>query len=159
MPLSHLLKEANVRSVLKFTDATYLTTWAWQGDLQKYLWKYNPDLVIVTLGANELAIAEPGQRARTVKKIVETIGDRPCVWVAIPLWNAKHNGLMKVIEQSSAPCLFFDTNTLMDAENMPRISDGIHPTAQAREDWAQFFWEWLKRHRKPAEGRPWQLAQ
>lgn len=159
IPLGNSLKEANVRSVLKFTDATYLTTWAWGGDLQKYLWKYNPDLVIVTLGANELEITEPEQRARTVKKIVETIGDRPCVWVAIPLWNATHNGLMDVIEQNAEPCVFFDTNELMDAQNMPRISDGIHPTAEAREEWARFFLEWLKRHRQPTAERPWQLEQ
>src|SRR5690606_17807422 len=55
-PLGTLLEEAGVRSVLKHTDSSYLTDWAWDGNLQKYLWKYNPDLVLVTLGANELEI-------------------------------------------------------------------------------------------------------
>lgn len=157
LPLAKLLKEKGLRSVLKFTDASYLTTWAWEDDLQTYMWKYNPDLVIVTLGANELGIADPERRSKTIEKIIDTIGDRPCVWVAIPLWDAKHNGLMDVVEDNVGPCVFFDTNELLDVENMPRISDGVHPTTQAREDWARFFLDWLRKHRDPAPDRPWQL--
>lgn len=156
LPLSKDLEAAGVRSILKHTDSSYLTTWAWERDLQDYLWKFNPDLVIVTLGANELAIAEPEQRERTVKKIVSTIGDRPCVWVAIPLWNGKQNGLMDVIERSVSPCIFMDTNELLDVAKMPRISDGIHPTSEARDAWADFVFDWLKDHRVGGE-KPWAI--
>ncbi len=156
LPLSKDLEAAGVRSILKHTDSSYLTTWAWDKNLQDYLWKYNPDLVIVTLGANELAIAEPEQRERTVKKIVATIGERPCVWVAIPLWNGKQNGLMDVIERSVSPCVFMDTNQLIDVANMPRISDGIHPTSEARVEWAEFVFHWLKDHRVGGE-KPWMI--
>ncbi len=156
LPLSKDLEAAGVRSILKHTDSSYLTTWAWEKNLQDYLWKYNPDLVIVTLGANELAIAEPEQRERTVKKIVSTIGERPCVWVAIPLWNGKQNGLMDVIERSVSPCVFMDTNQLIDVAKMPRISDGIHPTSEARVAWADFVFHWLKDHRVGGE-KPWTI--
>lgn len=156
-PLGIIFEEAGIRSVLKHTDSSYLTDWAWDGKLQEYIWKYNPDLIMVTLGANELEIVNPELRERTVKKIISTIGERPCVWVAIPLWEGPKNGLLDVIEQHASPCIYMDTNQLIDVAKMPRISDGIHPTTQAREDWATFVAGWLRKHRAPREGRPWNL--
>lgn len=158
IPLGALLEKAGVKSVLKHTDASYLTDWAWNGELEKFIWKYNPDLLIITLGANELAIAEPSQRIKTIRKITSLIGDRPCLWVAIPLWQGRHNGLMDVIRENSAPCVYWDSNRLIDVEHMPRISDGIHPTTEARNAWAQVVFDWLEVHRKPEPSRPWVLA-
>lgn len=159
LPLGELFEAAGLRSVLKHTDSSYLTDWAWDGSLQKYLWKYNPDLVIVTLGANELEIAQPEQREKTVKKIISTIGDRPCVWIAIPLWDGPKNGLLEVIREHSKPCVFMDTNALFDPATMPRIHDGIHPTTSARKKWASDVLEWLKTHRNPTPGKPWTLEE
>jgi hypothetical protein len=156
-PLGELFEAAGMRSVLKHTDSSYLTDWAWDGNLQKYVWKYNPDLVMVTLGANELEIVKPELREKTVKKIVETIGDKPCVWVAIPLWDGPKNGLLDVIKQSSAPCVYMDTNTLFDTSKMARISDGIHPTTEARAVWAKDVFDWLLAHRMPLPERIWNI--
>lgn len=157
IPLGRLLEERGVRSVLKHKDSSYLTDWAWDEELQKHIWRYNPDLIVVTLGANELGIAEPEQRERTVRKIVSIIADRPCLWVAIPLWNGRQNGLMEIIEKSSSPCIFYDTNRLIDVEHMPRIHDGIHPTTAAREAWAEAVLHWLEEHRVPDAEKTWQL--
>lgn len=157
IPLGELFESKGVRSVLKHTDSSYLTDWAWDGNLQKYIWKYNPDLVMVTLGANELEIVKPELREKTVKKIVETIGGRPCVWVAIPLWDGPKNGLLDVIKKNSAPCVYMDTNALFDTTKMPRISDGIHPTTEARKTWAVDVLGWLRSHRKPTPEMPWNI--
>ena len=158
IPLGKLLEEAGVKSILKHKDSSYLTTWAWEPDLEQEIWRYNPDLVVVTLGANELGIADPGQREKTVKKIVSTIGQRPCLWVAIPLWSERHNGLLEVIEKSAAPCVFYDTNREMDTAHMARIHDGIHPTNDARRQWAEAVFGYLMAHRQPRAGAPWWLA-
>lgn len=157
LPLGKLLKAEGVSSTLKHTDASYLTDWAWDGSLQKYIWRYNPDLIIVTLGANELEITDPEARAKTIRKLVSVIGDRPCVWVGIPLWAGPKNGLLDVIAKNAAPCIYLDTNHLMDVAAMPRIRDGIHPTEAAREDWAKVVLDWLRRHQKDEAGRPWSL--
>jgi hypothetical protein len=157
IPLGELFAAAGMRSVLKHTDSSYLTDWAWDGNLQKFVWKYNPDLVIVTLGANELEIADPELREKTVRKIVESIGGRPCVWVAIPLWDGPKNGLLDVIRKNSAPCTYLDTNTLIDTTQMARISDGIHPTTEARRAWAAEVLAWLRAHRRPIPERPWNI--
>lgn len=158
IPLGKLLEEAGVKSILKHKDSSYLTTWAWEPDLEQEIWRYNPDLVVVTLGANELGIADPGQREKTVKKIVATIGQRPCLWVAIPLWSERHNGLLEVIEKSAAPCVFYDTNREMDTAHMARIHDGIHPTNDARRQWAEAVFGYLMAHRQPRAGAPWWLV-
>ena len=156
-PLGKMFEERDVKSVLKHTDSSYLTDWAWDKKLQKYLWKYNPDFVIVTLGANELGIADPQRREKTIKKIVATIGDKPCLWVAIPLWNGPQNGLLEVIRKSSSPCTYMDTNEIFDVEAMSRIKDGIHPTTKARAEWAEFVLAWLEKHRKTDGEKPWSL--
>lgn len=158
IPLGELLEGAGVRSILKHKDSSYLTTWAWEPELARELWHYNPDLVVITLGANELGIADPAQREKTVRKIVSTIGERPCLWVAIPLWSERHNGLLQVIEDSSAPCVFYDTNEELDTLKMERIHDGIHPTNAARREWAEAVFEYILAHRQPREGAPWWLV-
>lgn len=156
-PLGELMEAAGMRSVLKHTDASYLTDWAWDGNLQKYIWKYNPDLVLVTLGANELEIENPELREKTVRKIVEIIGDKPCVWVAIPLWDGPKNGLLDVIKKNSQPCHYMDTNALFEPTKMARIRDGIHPTTEARKTWAEGVFSWLREQRRPTPGRPWNI--
>lgn len=158
LALSRLLEDRGVHSILKHTDSSYLTDWAWDGQLQKYLWKYNPDLVIVTLGANELGIADPQRRIRTIQKITSTIGTRPCLWVGIPLWDGAQNGLMDVIESHASPCFYWDSNELLDLAAMPRISDGIHPTSSAREHWARAVVRWLELHVESQGERPWSLS-
>jgi len=156
LPLNRRLKEQGLRSILEYETASYIPGWSAGDKLQKLLWKYNPDLVLVTLGANELEIAEPEQRIRNIRRIVESFGDRPCVWIATPLWAGAKNGLMDIIRQNVAPCRYMDTNALI--ESMPRVSDGIHPTLAAREAWADVVVEWLRSERRPTAERPWALA-
>jgi lysophospholipase L1-like esterase len=157
LPLNKRLRDAGVRGVLQFETASYIPGWASGDKLKGYLNRYNPDLVLVTLGANELEIVNPEQRIRNIRKLVATIGARPCVWIATPLWAGAKNGLMEIIRQNAAPCLYLDTNALIS--DMPRVSDGIHPTLPAREDWADVVVQWLQAHRKPTGERPWTLAE
>ena len=153
--LNKRLKEAGVRGVLRYRTASYIVEWAHQDDLETYLSQYQPDLVLVSLGANELEIAEPERRIPAIKKIVAKIGDRPCVWVGVPLWSDKHNGLMDIVRDNAAPCRFMDSAALFP--DMPRGHDNIHPTMQAREDWAGKVMTWLARQRRPNEARAWAL--
>lgn len=156
IPLNKRLEEAGVRGVLKYRTASYIVEWAHQPDLETYVQQYQPDLVLVTLGANELEIAEPEQRIPAIRKIVSVIGDRPCVWVGVPLWSDQHNGLMEVVRDNVAPCRFMDSAALFP--DMPRAHDKIHPTMQAREDWAVRVVEWLAHQRRPTDASAWTLA-
>lgn len=157
IPLNKHLKEAGVRGVLKYRTASYIVDWAHQPALATYLSQYHPDLVLITLGANELEMQEPERRIPAIRKIVDKVGDRPCVWVGVPLWSDQHNGLMDIVRDNAAPCRFMDSAALFP--DMPRAHDRIHPTMQAREDWAVRVLSWLARQRRPTEKQAWELAR
>ena len=153
--LNREFKEAGVRGILKYETATYIPTWAWGKDLEKYLSKYHPDLVLITLGANELEIADPAQRAPTIRHLVERLAGRPCVWVAPPLWHGARPALLDVIRESCAPCAYLDSGELVP--ELPRAKDGIHPAMAARKAWAKAVITWLGKHRKGRDPQPWSL--
>jgi lysophospholipase L1-like esterase len=122
---------------------------------------HNPDLVIITLGGNELKIRDPSSRAEAIRRLVGFVGDRPCVWVAPSLWRrpdrelVSETGLLQVIRDNAKPCRYFDTNAIVP--DLERTGDRVHPSIPARRVWARAFVAWLERERDPSGSRPWQL--
>jgi hypothetical protein len=112
---------------------------------------------LITLGANELDVPEPSQRARQVRRLVEQLGGVPCVWIAPPLWPAARHkvALLTAIRESCAPCRYLDSTAVVG--ELPRLRDGIHPNIPARDRWAKAVLEWLARERDTAGPRPWDL--
>lgn len=155
--LNRELEAAGVRGILKYETATYIPTWAWGKDLERYLSKYHPDLVLITLGANELEIPDPASRAPTIRHLVERLAGRPCVWVAPPLWHGARPALLDVIRASCAPCAYLDSTALVP--ELPRARDGIHPAMAARKAWATAVIGWLAEHRRMANGQAWHIAE
>jgi len=152
--LGKKLRAAGVRTSLEYKTASYVPTWAFGPELTKLIDSYNPDLVLVTLGANELEIPDPPQRVGAVKRLVKKIGDRPCVWILPPLWKPD-TGLMQVIKDNSAPCKVLDSSALV--KDLPRGPDKIHPNAEGREAWAEAVFQWLKKSRAPSGPKPWSM--
>lgn len=154
--LNKALKAQGVHGVLHFKTASFIPTWAWSKELPLYLAQTNPDLVLITLGTNEVQIQDPSIRAKTIQKLVQSLGDRPCVWILPPLWEAGDTGLLPVIRDNAAPCRIMDSNQVYPG--MKRLSDHIHPTIPARAEWAKRVVEWLQRERRPTPEKPWALA-
>lgn len=152
--LNDELKQHNVKGILRFKTASYIPGWAGGQELPLHLSQMKPDLVLITLGTNEVKMPDPTQRAPLVKKIVKLIGDRPCVWIAPPIWT-EERGLYQVIRDNVAPCRYMDTEVVYPG--MPRLGDKIHPTINARKEWAKRVVAWLAKERKPAAGKPWAL--
>jgi lysophospholipase L1-like esterase len=155
--LNRELKARGVRGVLKYQTSTYIPTWASSKDLDGYLLRFQPDLVLITLGANELLIPDPTQRIPTIQRLIRRLGGRPCVWVAPPLWHGARPALIETLRTSVAPCLFLDSTALVP--NLERMRDHIHPSMNARKVWASAVIGWLAEHRNPAGDRPWDLTQ
>jgi lysophospholipase L1-like esterase len=155
--LDKALKSRGIKGILRYTTSSYIPTWAWDKNLDQYLSDFKPDLVLITLGGNELEIDNPGQRADNIRRLVQRLGDRPCVWIAPPLWKEQHNNLLEVIQQNLGTCRYMDTNVLI--RTMPRAGDNIHPHMKARKDWAEIVLRWLSHERDPSGTRPWQLKQ
>jgi lysophospholipase L1-like esterase len=156
LALNRRLREASVETRFHFQTSSYIPGWAYGKALPRYIQSYKPDLVLVTLGANEIDLLKPEQRATAVARLVSKIGDRPCVWIAPPLWKPRSAGLVEVIRDHSGPCQFFDTNAYVP--NLERVGDKIHPTPEASERWAAVLLEWLARRRRPTPERPWALS-
>lgn len=154
VPLGKRLKAAGLRSVLKFKTSSYIPTWAYGEELSRYVSNYNPDLVLVTLGANEFEIPDPNQRVTAIRRLIGKIGQRPCIWISPPRWKAD-TGLLEVIRANAAPCRFLDSDTLV--RELPRARDQIHPSEEGREIWADAVFTWLGRAREPAAEKPWAL--
>jgi hypothetical protein len=154
--LNKVLEQAGVRSLLRFETSTYIPTWAHDKKLPEYLTQYKPDLVLVSLGANELQNPEPEKRIPLIRRIVDRLGNRNCAWVAPVLWEGANPKLLEVIRANVAPCVYLDANAFI--RHMPRARDKIHPSMDARPDWAKVITRWLAYHRKPTNENPWALA-
>lgn len=148
------LKQHKVKGHLRFKTASYIPGWAGGLELPLHLSQLKPDLVLITLGTNEVKMPDPTQRAPMLKKIVKAIGDRPCVWIAPPVWT-QEKGLYQVIRDNIAPCRYMDTEVVYP--DMPRLGDKIHPTIGARQEWAKRVVAWLAKERRPTPDKPWAL--
>jgi hypothetical protein len=150
------LAKWGVKGYLEAKEATYIPQWAgFKMNLSSHLAQRKPDLVVVTLGGNETRMPDPTERVEAVKRLVKKIGDRPCIWIAAPLWEGlKHTGILDVIRNNAAPCRYVDTNAMIpDLERY----DGIHPTIPERTRWARFMIRWLMHNRDPKGAMPWSL--
>lgn len=155
LDLNRELKAAGVRSILKYQTSSYIPNWASGKEIELHLANYHPDLVLITLGANELQIPDPQERVRTIRRLVSRIGQRPCVWIGPPLWPDARPALLEVIRKECAPCLYLDSTAHLP--NLARARDGIHPSGPARSEWASFVVRWLAEHRDPNGAQPWSL--
>jgi lysophospholipase L1-like esterase len=107
--------------------------------IPKLLKKIDPDLVVITLGANDVWLNEPDQIREGAEKIARMVteGGRACWWIGPPIWKAYFKGIVELLRDHVAPCIFFDSSGI----EMPRRSDGIHPTDKGGEVWADAFWK------------------
>lgn len=114
-----------------------------QGDyLPKLLARTNPDVVILTLGANDVFMPHPEYLIPHIEGAVKKLKGKECYWVAPPLWKPD-TGVVKTISEHAAPCRFYDVLGDHPDLKIPRRNDGIHPTDEGGELWAAAFWEFL----------------
>ncbi len=156
VPLGERLRAKGLRSVLKFQTSSYVPTWASGPELESYVSRYSPDLILITLGANEFELSAPDTRAGSVRRLVKHLGGRPCVWITPPRWKPD-TGILAVIQANSQPCRFLDSDTVV--RDLARKPDKIHPSDAAREVWADAVLSWLARERKTNGARPWEMKE
>lgn len=104
--------------------------------LKDLLRTHDPDIVVITLGANDALVPHPEVFAQSVEKIVKRVGDRECWWIGPPMWR-EDSGIVRVIQENSGKCRFFDSSKL----ELERTADGIHPTDRGGAKWADAFWD------------------
>ena len=102
--------------------------------------KHHPDIVIITLGTNDVFVPYPASMAGNVQNIVKRVGPRECYWMGPPTWKPD-TGIVQVLKDNVAPCKFFDSSNL----KLQRGGDGIHPTDRGGAEWATSFWTFFRR--------------
>jgi hypothetical protein len=148
------LRATGAAYVVYATTATYTTTWAADPELDEWLAK-RPSLVLVTLGANEVDMPSPEEHAGAIEHLARKIAGAHagCVWITPPLWK-RDSGILQVIHDHSAPCLYFDSDAVLGGLTPDeRKKDGIHPNEKGGARWADAFWQWLGEHRDPLQPR------
>ncbi len=148
--LRPLFEATGTGYVVDATTATYTTTWASDAHLDDWLAR-RPSLVLVTLGANEVDMPLPEEHAGAVESLVHKLAraSTSCVWITPPMWK-RDTGILQVIHDHAAPCLFFDSDAVMGGlTEAERQHDRIHPNERGGARWTAAFWEWLQEHRDP----------
>jgi acyl-CoA thioesterase-1 len=119
--------------------------------LKSLIEKHRPDIVIITLGTNDVFVPYPASMVGNVQNIVKRVGSRECYWMGPPTWKPD-TGIVQVLKDNVAPCKFFDGAGL----KLQRGGDGIHPTDRGGADWATSFWTYFRG--TPAAPSPASLA-
>ena len=105
--------------------------WAKSDTLDYFLQKYQPTLVIMGVGLNEVFAGDVESRKKHISAInvkIEAAGAK-AFWLGPAAW-AKDRGIIRAMKEVNDP-LFFDATTL----SLKRSSDGRHPTLDAYKFW------------------------
>ena len=133
--LKRLVEDRGGKLVADAWTSSTTAAWASGDRLATLLAGSKPDVVLVSIGANEVFLPAPEARAQYVRAIVQRLGGRPCVWISTPLWKGE-TGITAVSRANAAPCTFFDSSALP----IERNPDKIHPSPKGGAQWADAVW-------------------
>jgi lysophospholipase L1-like esterase len=111
--------------------------------LPKLIARHDPDLVLLTMGANDVGGNVTDYLGKKIDKIVAMTQKghaRDCVWIGPPKWRVNGKPVLEMIKAHVAPCVLFDST---DVE-MQRKPDKVHPDEKGGDQWAVAFWHWFR---------------
>lgn len=143
-------KGAGATFIRDWQVSVSVATFDHEKKLQELLAKHHPDLVILTLGANDVFVPFPSSLAANVQSVArKASAGRTCYWMTPPVWK-KDTGIVEVIKKNAAPCKVFDSSNMKIA----RGGDGIHPTDAGGATWADGFWAFYQGTGPATPGAP-----
>jgi lysophospholipase L1-like esterase len=107
--------------------------------LEELVREKKPDVVLISLGINNLTVPHPDEYERDVRSIVRQAGKSPCWWVGPLALDRPEKGLNAMLARTTAPCRFASSYDL----RIERQPDGIHPTQRGAHRWADVIWTTL----------------
>ncbi len=110
--------------------------WAKTDTLQYFINKFKPTYIMVCLGGNELFVRDIDEREKNVKKILQTIGDIPYVWIGTPNWK-KDTGIGEIHRRLNGMDRYYESDKLFERNKatLKRGKDGAHPTFSSAKIW------------------------
>lgn len=140
-------KAEGARFISDYQTSVSIMTFDHSPRLRNLLAQHKPDIVILTLGANDVFVPFPQALTANVEAIAKRIAPRECYWMGPPTWKPD-TGIVAIVRDHSAPCRFFDSSSL----HLQRAGDGIHPTDKGGAEWADKFWRFFKAPAGPSLG-------
>jgi lysophospholipase L1-like esterase len=113
-----------------------ISSFAQQPRFKQALARHSPDIVIITLGANDVFVPHPETFQSHIESIVKKASAHECLWISPATWK-KDSGIVDMIKEHAAPCKFHDSRDM----DIPRAGDRIHPTDKGGAIWADKVWE------------------
>ena len=127
----------NLINVIWYSSTTEI--WGRSTRLQDYVNEFKPDLVIVSLGANELFVRDiKEKRQQYVDNMLRQMQGTPYVWIGPPNWKPD-TGINDMLQASCAPGSFY----LSNGEHFDRAKDGAHPTRASASAWCDRVCRWI----------------
>lgn len=138
-PMGHLAKSADVRFVADGRVSTKTTDWSFQPWLRQDLSQGPFDLVLVSLGTNDMKLDNPALIGTHVDAIIALIlaTKANVAWVMPPKMPFPDGGVRGIIAKRNIP--IFKSDTI----DIPRAPDGVHPTVSGYAGWAGQVWKWI----------------
>lgn len=99
-------------------------------------YRFDPDLILISLGSNELFERDPEDLAWAIDQIVKDTRGRPCLWIGPPAW-ANDFGYLDMVRRHVGHCRYFASEKL----RFERQADGRHPTWASSYRWASAVWK------------------
>lgn len=137
-------------------DGSTINKWGSSPKLPTLVKTYDPDVIFVSLGMNELFEANPSRFKRSVDAIKASAGDVPVIWVGPPSWPGHNKGekLNAWLAEEMGEGHFFRSFDL----TLPRQSKtNPHPTRRGMIEWMDAVVEWVQKDgavRFPSAGEP-----
>lgn len=137
-PLGQLAHDAQVAFLADGRISTRISQWAQNTWLPTAL-TFAPTLVLISLGTNDMLLADPTLEAPALAAILERVrgAGANALWVVPPTMPFADRGVRAMIAASGV------TRFPSDALTIPRGPDRIHPTAAGYAGWAGAIWQFL----------------
>lgn len=110
-------------------------------DLTAYIKKYNPDLIVFSLGSNEILYRVSEKKIKNLRKVLSYLKGREYVWVGPPNWK-KDKGLDSILHANVGSSRYFVSKNF----DFKRISDGAHPTMSEGKVWVDTLTRWINQN-------------
>lgn len=144
--LSAKFAERGAKVVREYKVSESIASFDKSSRLNDMLVRHDPDIVLLTLGANDALVPFPQALVNGIESIAKKLAKRECYWIGPPMWKADKAGFVATLREHSAPCKYFDASAL----KLERRDDGIHPTDRGGAVWAAAFWEFFEPLPAPA---------
>ncbi len=130
-------KPLGSKFVRDWTVSVSINTFDHERHFVELLRQHKPDVVVLTLGANDVFVPYPKSIAVNVESIARKASGsgRRCYWITPPTWKPD-TGITAIIKESATGCHVFDSSQL----KLSRAGDGIHPTDRGGVEWVDKFW-------------------